>query len=83
MLGDQVLMKVTGLGLAAAVLLDATVVRMVLVPSTMELLGDRNWWIPRWLDRLLPHLDVEGEPTRVSIDDEYEDLVGQTALEGV
>ena len=45
---------------ATAVLVDATVVRMVLVPSTMELLGDRNWWIPRWLDRVLPHLDVEG-----------------------
>ena len=41
-------------------LLDATVVRMLLVPATMELLGDRNWWLPRWLDRILPHLDVEG-----------------------
>ena len=60
-LGDDVLMKVTGLGLATAVLVDATIVRMVLVPSTMELLGDRNWWIPRWLDRLLPHVEVEGE----------------------
>ncbi|MCX6522773.1 MAG: MMPL family transporter [Actinobacteria bacterium] len=60
-LGDQVLIKVIGLGLSSAVLLDATVVRMVLVPSTMELLGDRNWWLPGWLDRLLPHLDVEGE----------------------
>jgi putative drug exporter of the RND superfamily len=36
------------------------VVRMVLVPATMELLGDRNWWLPRWLDRLLPAIDVEG-----------------------
>lgn len=61
MLSDAVLMKVIGLGLATAVLLDATLVRMVLVPSTMELLGDRNWWIPRWLDRLLPHVDIEGE----------------------
>jgi RND superfamily putative drug exporter len=60
-LGDQVLIKVTGLGLAVAVLLDATIVRMVLVPSTMELLGDRNWWLPGWLDRLLPHLDIEGD----------------------
>jgi RND superfamily putative drug exporter len=49
-----------GLGLAVAVLLDATVVRMLLVPATMELLGDKNWWLPRWLDRILPHLDVEG-----------------------
>jgi RND superfamily putative drug exporter len=67
-LGDEVIMKVTGLGLATAVLVDATVVRMVLVPSTMELLGDRNWWIPRWLDRLLPHVDVEGGPTEESDD---------------
>ena len=41
-------------------LLDATIVRMLLVPATMELLGDRNWWIPKWLDRILPHIDVEG-----------------------
>jgi len=39
-----------------AVLLDATLVRLVLVPATMELLGDRNWWLPGWLDRLLPRL---------------------------
>ena len=61
MLSDQVLIKVFGLGLATAVLLDATLVRMVLVPSTMELLGDRNWWIPRWLDRILPELHLEEE----------------------
>jgi RND superfamily putative drug exporter len=60
-LEDQVLMKVIGLGLAVAVLVDATLVRMVLVPSTMELLGDRNWWLPGWLDRLLPTIDIEGE----------------------
>jgi RND superfamily putative drug exporter len=41
------------------VLLDATVVRLVLVPATMELLGDRNWWLPGWLDRLLPVVHVE------------------------
>ena len=43
-----------------AVLVDATVVRMVLVPATMALMGDANWWLPGWLDRLLPHVDVEG-----------------------
>jgi RND superfamily putative drug exporter len=52
-------LKLFGIGLAVAVLLDATLVRMVVVPATMELLGDRNWWIPGWLDRLLPRLDVE------------------------
>jgi len=53
-------LKLFGLGLATAVLVDATLVRMVLVPATMELLGGANWWLPRWLDRLLPKVDVEG-----------------------
>ena len=59
-LGDDRSLKLFGLGLAAAVFVDATVVRMVLVPATMELLGDRNWWIPKWLDKVLPHINVEG-----------------------
>ena len=57
--GYAVFLKLAGLGLATAVFVDATVVRMALVPATMELLGDRNWWLPRWLDRLLPAIDVE------------------------
>ena len=61
-IGDLRVLKVFGLGLAAAVLVDATIVRMVLVPATMELLGDVNWWFPKWLDRILPVLDVEGHP---------------------
>ncbi len=52
--------RLFGLGLAVAVLLDATIVRMLLVPATMELLGDRNWWIPKWMDRVLPNINVEG-----------------------
>ena len=56
---DRVL-KLMGTGLAVAIFLDATIVRMLLVPATMELLGDRNWWLPDWLDRVLPTLDVEG-----------------------
>ncbi len=52
--------KLFGLGLALAVFLDATLVRMLLVPATMELLGERNWWMPRWLDRLLPNVKIEG-----------------------
>jgi RND superfamily putative drug exporter len=59
-LGDERSLKMFGLGLAVAVLIDATIVRMVLVPSTMELLGDANWWLPKWLDRILPKIDVEG-----------------------
>jgi RND superfamily putative drug exporter len=57
----NVFIKQIGLGLSAAVLIDATVVRMVLVPATMELLGNANWWMPRWLDRLLPEVHIEGE----------------------
>jgi len=59
-LSHDVVVKMMGLGLAVAVFLDATVIRLVLVPATMALLGDLNWWVPRWLDRLLPHVDVEG-----------------------
>jgi RND superfamily putative drug exporter len=59
-LGQDVFGKMFGIGLAAAVFIDATIVRMVLVPATMELLGDRNWWLPGWLDRLLPNIHVEG-----------------------
>ena len=44
-------------GLASAVLIDATIIRLILVPATMTLLGDRNWWLPSWLDTALPHLD--------------------------
>jgi RND superfamily putative drug exporter len=58
-LGADRSLKIFGFGLAMAVLLDATVVRLVLVPATMELLGDRNWWLPRWLDRILPVVHVE------------------------
>jgi putative drug exporter of the RND superfamily len=52
-------LKLFGVGLASAIFLDATVVRMVLVPAVMQLLGKRNWWIPNWLERVLPRLDVE------------------------
>ena len=52
--------KMFGLGLATAIFVDATLVRMVLVPATMKLLGDANWWLPGWLDRLLPTVDLDG-----------------------
>jgi RND superfamily putative drug exporter len=51
--------KMFGLGLATAIFIDATIVRMVLVPAIMKLLGDANWWIPRGLDRRLPRLAVQ------------------------
>jgi putative drug exporter of the RND superfamily len=59
-IGDVRVLKVFGLGLAVAVLVDATIVRMVLVPATMELLGKANWWLPATLDRILPTVHVEG-----------------------
>ena len=58
------IVKLFGLGLAVAVLIDATIVRLLLVPATMELLGDRNWWLPRWLDRILPKVNVEAARRR-------------------
>ncbi|MGY6500385.1 MAG: MMPL family transporter [Acidimicrobiales bacterium] len=72
-LSDMRVIKMAGIGLAVAVFLDATVIRMLLVPATMELLGDRNWWLPRWLDRILPRIDVEGHDADV-------DAVGPGAL---
>jgi RND superfamily putative drug exporter len=61
-LGDQRVIKEFGLGLGIAILADALLVRMVLVPSIMHLFGDWNWWFPAWLDRLLPRFHVEPEP---------------------
>jgi RND superfamily putative drug exporter len=59
-LSPDVSLKLIGLGLASAILVDATVVRMVLVPAVMQLLGERTWWLPRWLDRVLPEAGLEG-----------------------
>jgi putative drug exporter of the RND superfamily len=56
---QEVFLKLLGIGLASAIFLDATLVRMVLVPAVMQLLGKANWWIPSWLERVLPRLDVE------------------------
>ncbi|MCW3842480.1 MMPL family transporter [Micromonospora yasonensis] len=62
MLGADLGVKQLGLGLAVAVFVDATIVRLVLVPASMELLGRFNWWLPRWLDRVLPTVRLEAEP---------------------
>ncbi|MGX1881472.1 MMPL family transporter [Streptomyces sp. NPDC055287] len=58
---DNIVVKMLGLGLAASVLIDATIVRLLLVPAAMTLLGKAAWWTPRWLDRVLPHVETEGE----------------------
>ncbi|MEU1295334.1 MMPL family transporter [Streptomyces sp. NPDC005840] len=60
-LSDDIVVKMLGLGLAVSVLIDATVVRLLMVPAVMTLLGRHAWWTPRWLDRLLPHIDTEGD----------------------
>jgi RND superfamily putative drug exporter len=74
MFEDNRIVKLFGLGLGVAVMLDATVVRMLLVPATMELLGERNWWLPGWLARSLPVIHVEStqhalEPFSVRVED--------------
>ena len=61
--------RLFGAGLALAVFLDATVVRLLLVPATMELLGDKNWWLPRWLDRIMPSINVEGAAAQLAAEE--------------
>jgi RND superfamily putative drug exporter len=64
LLDDVALIKSIGLGLGSAVFFDAFVVRMTIVPAVMTLLGRRAWALPKWLDRILPNVDVEGEKLR-------------------
>jgi RND superfamily putative drug exporter len=63
---DESMIKMMGFGLAVAVFFDAFVVRMALVPAVLALLGKRAWWLPKWLDRVLPDVDVEGEGLRTA-----------------
>ncbi len=62
-LEDDRIVKLFGLGLGVAIFLDASIVRMLLVPATMQLLGKNNWWIPDFIDRILPHINIEGKIT--------------------
>ena len=78
--GPVVSLKVLGLGLAVAVLIDATLVRLVLVPATMELLGDWNWWLPGWLERILPRVHVESTHT---LEEELAELDSESEPEPV
>ncbi len=73
MLGDDPGVKMIGLGLATAIFIDATVVRMVLVPAAMRLMGDANWWLPSWLDRVLPEVNIEGDVPPVATARTYSD----------
>ena len=81
-LGEDPIIKMFGVGFATAVFLDATVVRMVIVPATMALFGDRAWWLPGWLDRLIPDLDVEGEHLIEALDHEAETHDGPDGDDG-
>ena len=60
LLNDGIIIKQFGIGLAAAVIIDAFLIRTLLVPALMHLFGTANWWLPRWLDRLLPDVRIEG-----------------------
>jgi RND superfamily putative drug exporter len=64
---DERAIKLFGMGLAVAIFVDATLVRMVLVPATMELLGNANWWFPKWLERIVPKISIEPRST-ISVD---------------
>ena len=74
MLLDEPFIRTMGFALAVAILLDAFIVRMTLVPATMYLLGNTAWWFPRWMDKILPHLDIEGE----ALEDDKEKLLART-----
>ncbi|MFF9604849.1 MMPL family transporter [Streptomyces sp. NPDC014684] len=65
---SESMVKMIGFGLAVAVLFDAFVVRMAVVPAVLALLGKRAWWLPKWLDRALPNVDVEGDGLRTDAD---------------
>ncbi|MFF4957260.1 MMPL family transporter [Streptomyces sp. NPDC001222] len=70
---SESMIKMIGFGLAIAVFFDAFVVRMALVPAVLALLGRRAWWLPKWLDRVLPNVDVEGEGLRTRADADRRD----------
>jgi len=75
-LGEDPLAKMMGLGLATAIALDATLVRLVLVPATMKLLGNANWWLPAWLDRLLPGVGIAREEVELAEPERERAVVG-------
>jgi RND superfamily putative drug exporter len=70
MLGENRVIKEFGLSLASAVFLDAVVVRCLLLPAVLSIVGERTWWLPAWLDRFLPHLNIEGTSVRPQVDAE-------------
>jgi putative drug exporter of the RND superfamily len=65
--GGSIIIKQFGIGLAGAIIIDAFIIRTVLVPAIMHISGHANWWLPRWLDRALPHLSLEGETPAAAV----------------
>ena len=72
--GDDVIGKMFGLGLGLAILIDVLIVRMVIAPAVVTLLGDRAWWLPAWLDRALPNISLEGPRETVDVEPEREEV---------
>ncbi|ANP55592.1 RND superfamily putative drug exporter [Streptomyces griseochromogenes] len=77
---SESMIKMIGFGLAVAVFFDAFIVRMAIVPAVLALLGKKAWWLPRWLDRALPNVDVEGEGLRTADDRKDADPDGEREL---
>ena len=79
---DSTMIRLMGFGLAFGVLVDAFIVRVTLTPAIMALLGDKAWWMPKWVDRLTPNMDVEGaalsEKTSENIQHERESAVANS-----
>ena len=73
-LGNDPIIKLFGVALSTAVLLDAFIVRLILIPSLMTILGKANWWLPGWLDKVLPHVSVESEEDIEAGASEIEDI---------
>ena len=68
LLGGNIIIQQFGIGLAGAIIIDAFIVRTVLVPSLMHMMGNANWWLPRWLDRALPHVNIEVREAQNPVD---------------
>jgi RND superfamily putative drug exporter len=73
--GSDPIGKMFGLGLGVAILIDVLVVRMVIAPAVVTLLGDRAWWLPAWLDRVLPNVSLEGRRETVAVEPEREKVL--------
>ena len=73
-LGNDPIIKLFGVALSTAVLLDAFIVRLIFIPSLMTILGKKNWWMPAWLDKVLPHVSVESEEDIEAGASEIEDI---------